>query len=173
MFGCFAVSLPPVFLSLSAPYDIMATASSSSFPCPDSFARPVALVASDQELSGEGHTVVSSCVLRKYFGYYGISRDRLPVGRQFPAGDLLPVSAPSLCHIIEHFSVFTRAQYAEIAHAHSIRVISVDPFACCEARYLSSCSARSFRIRSLCTAHCSPTCDAPSAQASLSRASHW
>ncbi|KAG1856610.1 hypothetical protein C8R48DRAFT_675008 [Suillus tomentosus] len=47
--------------------------------------------------------------------------------RQYPAGDLLPVTALSLGHIIEHFSVFTCEQYAEIARAHSIWVIPVDP----------------------------------------------
>jgi hypothetical protein len=126
--------------------DIMASASSSAISGGTSFACPVALVVSDQELSNEGHLVVSSCVLRKYFGYHGISRDRLPVCQQFPSGDLLPVTAPSLAHVIENFSAFTHEQYVEIARAHSIQVIAVD---------------RKDYIRDLlcvhhCTAHCAP-----------------
>ncbi|KAG1787087.1 uncharacterized protein HD556DRAFT_1449139 [Suillus plorans] len=104
----------------------MASGSSSvSHPivsCPP----PVSLVISDRELADDGTSVVSSCVLCKYFGYLGVSRDCVPLCDQYPVGSLLPVVAPNLRVIVENFATFTREQYAEIARAHSIYVSSSD-----------------------------------------------
>ncbi|KAG1799182.1 hypothetical protein EV424DRAFT_1352384 [Suillus variegatus] len=104
----------------------MATSSSSSHVVGNTLARPVALVVSDQELPDDGSSVVSTRVLRQYFEYFGITRACLQFVDQFPSGSLLPVTAPSLAHIIEHFSMFTRAQYLDIARAHAVRTASVD-----------------------------------------------
>jgi hypothetical protein len=132
-FGCAHVFVW-LLSSLNPSYDrqinIMAGASSSSRSSLDPLARPVAFLVSDQELPNDGHSVASSCVLRKYVGHHGVSRDCLSVAyavaRQFPSGDFFPVTAAILGHILEHLSVFTREQYAEIARAHSVRFISVD-----------------------------------------------
>jgi hypothetical protein len=104
----------------------MAASSSTSQSAALLLAPPVALVVSDQELPHDGSSVVSTCVLRKYFGYFGITRVRLPLVNQFPSGLLLPVTVPNLAHLIDHFSTFTREQYTEIACAHSIAFKSVD-----------------------------------------------
>ncbi|KAG2743634.1 hypothetical protein P692DRAFT_20745581, partial [Suillus brevipes Sb2] len=104
----------------------MAASTSTSQSTAISLAPPVALVVSDQELPHDGSSVVSTCVLRKYFGYFGITRVRLPLVNQFPLGLLLPVTVPNLAHLIDHFSTFTREQYTEIACAHSIAFKSVD-----------------------------------------------
>jgi hypothetical protein len=50
----------------------------------------------------------------------------LPFARQFPSGDLLPVTVPNLAYMIDNFSAFTRDQYIKIASAHAIQVTSVD-----------------------------------------------
>jgi hypothetical protein len=71
----------------------MVSASLSTLSQPDSLAHPVALVASDLELPNDGLSVVSLCILCKYFGYYGLSCDCLLISHQFPSGDLLPVTA--------------------------------------------------------------------------------
>lgn len=62
-----------LFPSYDRQINIMACTSSSSCSGLDLFARPVAFVVSDQELPNDGHSVVLSCILRKYFGYHGVS----------------------------------------------------------------------------------------------------
>ncbi|KAG1905333.1 uncharacterized protein F5891DRAFT_1183270 [Suillus fuscotomentosus] len=51
---------------------------------------------------------------------------RLQFVDHFPSGSLLPVIAPSLAHIIEHFPMFTHEQYLDIVRAHAVRTASVD-----------------------------------------------
>ncbi|KAG1784390.1 uncharacterized protein HD556DRAFT_1435457 [Suillus plorans] len=104
----------------------MASASSSALNPASSRPPPVSLVVSDRELVDDGMSVVSSCVLRKCFGFSEVSRERVSLRNQYPAGSLLPVVAPNLQLIVEHFLTFNREQYAEIARAHSIYVSSAD-----------------------------------------------
>ncbi|KAG1893083.1 uncharacterized protein F5891DRAFT_1131379 [Suillus fuscotomentosus] len=104
----------------------MASASSSALNQASSRPPPVSLVVSDRELVDDGMSVVSSCVLRKCFGFSEVSRERVSLRNQYPAGSLLPVVAPNLRLIVEHFPTFNREQYAEIARAHSIYVSSAD-----------------------------------------------
>jgi hypothetical protein len=104
----------------------MATSSSSTCLSSNSLVPPVAPIVSDQEVLDYGISVVSMCVLCKYFGYFGITRVHLPFARQFPSGDLLPVTVPNLTYMIDNFSTFTCDQYIEIASAHAIQVASVD-----------------------------------------------
>ncbi|KAG1905845.1 uncharacterized protein F5891DRAFT_1182904 [Suillus fuscotomentosus] len=102
----------------------MASAS-SSFGAPslaNMLARPVSLVISDQELPDDGSSVISSCVLRKFFGFYEVSRVRCAVRDQFPVGRVLPVTAPTLRHVVENFPHMTRENYMAVANAHSIAV---------------------------------------------------
>jgi hypothetical protein len=101
-------------------------ACSSSVSNSSALVPPASLVLSDYPLPDDGSVIVSSYVLRKYFGFYEVSRVRLSALRQYPTGSLLPVVAPSLRHIIEHFPFFSREQYATIARSHAIPVIPSD-----------------------------------------------
>ncbi|KAG1763819.1 hypothetical protein EV702DRAFT_151513 [Suillus placidus] len=106
----------------------MAAASSSSALSSSSslLMPPVSLVVSDQELPDDGSSVVSSCVLRKFFEFFEVSRVRRAVRDQYPVGRLLPVTAPCLRHIVENFPYMSRDHYATIAGAHFIHVRASD-----------------------------------------------
>ncbi|KAG1844136.1 hypothetical protein F4604DRAFT_1937712 [Suillus subluteus] len=99
-------------------------ACSSSTLNSSSFVPPASLVVSDQELPDDGSSVVSSCILCKFFGFYEVSRVCLQAQRQYPAGVFLPVAAPSLRQVIDNFSFFTREHYSIIACAHVVRVLA-------------------------------------------------
>lgn len=104
----------------------MASGSASGVNQAASLLPHVSYVISDHELPDDGTSVVSSCVLRRFFGFFEVSRERLPMCNQYPAGVLLPVVAPHLRLIVDNFPMLNREQYAEIARAHFIYVSSAD-----------------------------------------------
>lgn len=101
-------------------------ASSASVSSSSQLIPPVSLVVSDIELPNDGSSVVSSCVLRQFFEFFEVSRVRRAVCDQYPVGRLLPVSAPTLHHIVENFPYMTRRNYATIAAAHFVNVQTSD-----------------------------------------------
>ncbi|KAG1886345.1 uncharacterized protein F5891DRAFT_1201130 [Suillus fuscotomentosus] len=106
----------------------MAAASSSSVVSSTSsfLVPPVSLVVSDQELLDDGSLVVSSCVLHKFFEFYEVSRVRRAFRDQYPAGRFLPVTAPTLRHVIDNFPYMSRGHYATIAGAHFVSIRTSD-----------------------------------------------